>query len=182
MLVTSKAISYAKMKKYRDGGDVYDIMALADYHDQVWTISVTDLDIPPLFKNSNHTMILQFDDVDPRGTRHLYDGVASASSMVHEDHEEIDQMITEVLFKHAFTIDQAKEVVDFIVKAHSNPDSKDMLLVNCMAGVSRSGAIATFAQQICRIDYDEFCRQNPQIVPNPHVGRMLNEYYSSLLP
>jgi predicted protein tyrosine phosphatase len=175
MINTARAIPYAKMKKLAEGIDDYDILVMQNTHDNMWIISITDADIQPLFKDSEKVLTVQFEDVDPDCHVDIFKDMENVS-------DELDQMVTEVCFAGAFTPDLAKKVADFIVRAHANPDANDCLLVNCMAGVSRSGAVVTFAQQICRIDYDKFTRMNRQIVPNRYVLKHLSEYYSTLNP
>jgi intein/homing endonuclease/predicted protein tyrosine phosphatase len=46
---------------------------------------------------------------------------------------------------------------------------------NCDAGISRSGAVAEFAAEVFGIPFDVFFRQNPQIMPNSFVRRLLRE-------
>ncbi len=95
-------------------------------------------------------------------------------------------------FKYcAFSDELAKEIVDFVLDLYGRPEEK-VLYVNCMAGKSRSGAIATFAAYVqeCnearnphnahwQLVMEEFKRQNPQIVPNMHIlFKLLREYFS----
>lgn len=70
----------------------------------------------------------------------------------------------------AFTIEQAKELVDFIEK---NKDKK-FFHVHCAAGVSRSGAVATFINNYFELDYMQFRINNPHIFPNGLVLSLLN--------
>lgn len=173
MLKDAKAISYKMMKNYKDGFD-YDTCIFENTHDDIWIISVTDPDVSPLFSNNDKVLVLQFDDVDPEYDKNLYKDLS-------DDDQQIDQIVTEILYKNAFTPQQAKQVVEFIMKANSASDTNsDGLLVNCMAGVSRSGAITTFARQICGMSYDKFKAMNPQIVPNSYVLKLLHEEYMSL--
>jgi hypothetical protein len=73
---------------------------------------------------------------------------------------------------HVFTKKQAKELYEFIV---ANKD-KNMAIVHCGGGYSRSGAIATFIfDNFGGYDYEEFKRRNPQILPNMHILRMLSD-------
>ena len=68
----------------------------------------------------------------------------------------------------------AARVVDFITRAHgADSTRRDALLVNCHAGISRSGAIADFARVVAGVPYDDFRRENPQVVPNTWVRRLL---------
>ncbi len=67
-----------------------------------------------------------------------------------------------------------RRVCDFVLRAHRDaPERRDLLLVNCHAGVSRSGAIADFARSVTGVDYDSFRRLNPQVVPNAFVRSTL---------
>ncbi len=90
-----------------------------------------------------------------------------------------------------FTDDLAEKIVRFILKLALLPEDKT-LYVNCMAGKSRSGAIATFAAYIQEYtEYrepgahhhqrfmEQFKNENPQIVPNMHIlFKLLKEYFS----
>ena len=67
----------------------------------------------------------------------------------------------------------------FIRRAHAS-DGRDLLVVNCMAGVSRSGAVATFAMQACGGSRDLFAAMNPHVVPNAFVGRLLRESWAGI--
>lgn len=89
-----------------------------------------------------------------------------------------------------FSDDLAREIVDFVLALYDNPEEK-VLYVNCMAGKSRSGAIAYFASWIqeCReqrqphnshwqLVMEQFKNENPQIVPNMHIlYKLLREYF-----
>lgn len=70
----------------------------------------------------------------------------------------------------AFTVEQAKQVKDFIKK---NKDKKTFI-VHCSAGISRSGAVAQYICDFFRCDREEFLRNNPFIHPNGRVTRLLN--------
>ncbi len=49
------------------------------------------------------------------------------------------------------------------------------MIVHCAAGVSRSGAVGLFVRDYFSLDYSEFKRQNPHIVPNLWVSKVLRE-------
>lgn len=70
--------------------------------------------------------------------------------------------------------DQLDEMYDFIM---ANSD-KDYFVVHCTAGVSRSGAVGEFVNDIFGIPYSEFKRLNPQIVPNVVIKQGLNKRYN----
>lgn len=60
----------------------------------------------------------------------------------------------------------------FLVELH-RLENEIHLLVNCAAGISRSGAVVSVCRDVFNLDLDEFKRMNPQISPNPHVRRLL---------
>jgi predicted protein tyrosine phosphatase len=70
----------------------------------------------------------------------------------------------------AFTVEDARSIRDFIKKNKK----KEVFLVHCSAGISRSGAVAQFICDFFRADRTEFLRNNPHILPNGRVARMLN--------
>lgn len=72
-----------------------------------------------------------------------------------------------------FNKNMAKEVIKFLDKIEVKEDN--ILYVHCAAGVSRSGAIGTFARKYFKLDYNEFKRMNPQIVPNTLVTKLLHK-------
>ena len=94
-------------------------------------------------------------------------------------------------FQHCFFSDElAREIVDFVLDLYARPEEK-VLYVNCMAGKSRSGAIATFAAYILETNLnragaqhwqlvmESFKNENPQIVPNMHIlYKLLREYFN----
>jgi len=51
-----------------------------------------------------------------------------------------------------FTHRQAQEIVDFLAKRQKE-DGNDILVCHCDAGISRSGAVATFACDYCKLNY-----------------------------
>jgi predicted protein tyrosine phosphatase len=73
-----------------------------------------------------------------------------------------------------FTKQQADAVVKFCNDRKAET-TDDVLLLHCDAGISRSGAVAEFAAEVFGIPFDVFFRQNPQIMPNPFVRRLLRE-------
>lgn len=162
MINTVKIIPYSRMQKYLLGTDD-ELYALKTFYDNVWIISITDKDFSPLCKESESVITLQFEDIDPE-SRWWSNAIDEGGVPIYPDPANL------------FSLEMAKKVVDFIVKVHKSDDN-DLLLVNCMAGVSRSGAIGSFARQICSVDYNEFKRMNPQIVPNSYVYKLLNNFY-----
>lgn len=130
------------------------IKQYVDQFDDVWIISITDPG-SNLFKNeSDHIIKLEFHDSSPENPERA--------------REELDNGI--ILFDEAM----ANKIVNFMEKANqNNKEGNDLLLVNCMMGVSRSGAVVDIARQLFGLDYDEFKQNNPQIVPNVYVKQGL---------
>ena len=73
----------------------------------------------------------------------------------------------------AMTPDQAQTIYDFLL-AQQNAGRTNGV-VHCAAGVSRSGAVGTFAADFFEVDRTEFKRINPYIQPNPHILSLLNK-------
>jgi predicted protein tyrosine phosphatase len=68
----------------------------------------------------------------------------------------------------------ADQIIKFLKQCHSRPQV-ETLYVNCMAGISRSGAIASFACETFNLDRKQFLKDNPQILPNNLVLYLLRE-------
>lgn len=52
-------------------------------------------------------------------------------------------------------------------------EKTDLLYVHCFAGVSRSGAVGTFANEMWGEDEDKFKARHPHIDPNQHILTVL---------
>jgi len=68
--------------------------------------------------------------------------------------------------------EQARQIVDHVLKFHEHP-APWAFLVNCMAGVSRSGAVGTFVQRLAGIPAEHFLTQNTGLHPNRYVLKLL---------
>lgn len=68
---------------------------------------------------------------------------------------------------------ELKKIVDFINK-HKD---KSVFIVHCSAGISRSGAVATFIRDkfISEIDKEKFNSENKYIQPNLYILKRLKE-------
>ena len=68
---------------------------------------------------------------------------------------------------------ELKNIVDFINK-HKD---KSVFIVHCSAGISRSGAVATFIKDkfIDEVDKEKFNTENKYIQPNLYILKRLNE-------
>lgn len=73
-------------------------------------------------------------------------------------------------FPHAilFNDDHAKTIVSFLEEIKKDDEDSD-LVVHCSAGISRSGAVGTFACDYFGLDYNDFLRSNPYIMANQYV-------------
>lgn len=71
-----------------------------------------------------------------------------------------------------FEDSHALKIIKFIDRVQK--DSKDStLIVHCHAGISRSGAVGTFACDYCGLNYNEFIKENYYVQPNSHILRTL---------
>lgn len=73
-----------------------------------------------------------------------------------------------------FGDEQADSIIEFLNNCHRRP-KEETLYVNCVAGISRSGAIVSFACEVFNLDRDKFKKDNPYILPNNLVLYLLRE-------
>lgn len=70
----------------------------------------------------------------------------------------------------ACTIKDAKNIINFL-----DLNKKiDVLMIHCAGGISRSGAVGQFALDYLNGNKEYFKIDNPQIRPNAHILRLLN--------
>jgi hypothetical protein len=74
--------------------------------------------------------------------------------------------------ENKFSHDQAKQIVEFVDKYK---DLVTEFVIHCHAGISRSGAVGSFIVEYLKLDYQEFKKRNPNILPNAMVLRKLFE-------
>ena len=70
---------------------------------------------------------------------------------------------------HIFTEEHGIQVLKFLDRNASD----DTIVVQCHAGISRSGAIGVFASRYFKLDEDTFKKDNPYIYPNDLVYGVL---------
>jgi predicted protein tyrosine phosphatase len=70
------------------------------------------------------------------------------------------------------TLEDAKKIVDFIISYKGSN-----VLVNCVAGISRSGAVAKFCEEILGYHWIRFSKENSN--PNPTLFNLMKEYYEN---
>jgi predicted protein tyrosine phosphatase len=109
-------------------------------------ISINDGGAKPLLSKAENVNVMFFDDTS-ENELHL------SPSLVH------------------FNTENAAEIIQFIEK-HS---SKDLFIVHCTMGVSRSGAVGTFINDYFGLDYFQFKRNNPIIQPNQFILSQLKQ-------
>ncbi len=104
----------------------------------------------PTLKNHPNVKVMHFDDLE-------------------QDEEKYNPStgLYEKIF--AFSPEQAQELYEFIM---SNKDKKTCV-VHCSAGISRSGAVGEFINDLFGESYAEFKRENPHTLPNNLVKRLL---------
>ena len=90
-------------------------------------------------------------------------GCVRSLSMLFEDGS-----IDDTWIKYPFQVAQAQEVIRFLDDVNGM-DEEIFLILHCDAGISRSGAVATFASNYLDIPFHDAIIQ-----PNPYVLRTLN--------
>lgn len=104
----------------------------------------------------------------PNGWAKLKDNWKDVLRLEFDDIDRLHPDISLLVGTNLFSKDQAQEVVEFLDK---NKDV-DELIVHCMAGISRSAAIARFAAE--RFNCNDFLRKFEKYdLYNKHVYRML---------
>ena len=71
-----------------------------------------------------------------------------------------------------FTREQAHQIINFL---DTIKDKVETLVVQCTAGVSRSGACGLFAHRYLGTDEEDFWKYNKNIQPNEYVLQLLME-------
>jgi len=135
----------------------YEAMRERARHDRIpataCVVSIIDPEEEPIFEEDTDRIVtLRFHDLDPQWPVDPERDPRPSYVLMNEDH--------------------AKRIVDRVLKFHEHPAPWE-LLVNCMAGISRSGAVATFARRLAAIPYGNVQKRHPGLHPNRHVLRLL---------
>ncbi len=118
-----------------------------------------DLDYPEehyFDKNYSNVLNLEFDDTTEEENEHL--SKSGKKELI------------------LFSKEQAKKIIEFIeLNKHV-----ETLYVHCLAGVSRSGAVGMFINDLYgEENYFEFSNRNPYIHPNYYIVGILKQIYNA---
>lgn len=154
----TKAVSLHSIMDWNRGNNP-SLDDLIKQFDDVWLVSIVGFGDPqvqffPHRIPPSKVLRLKFDDIVPEWYKEI--GV-------------------DVNPKCLFSKKQANLVVDFLDRADRDETKRTLLLAHCWAGVSRSGAVVTFAANNYNLDSEEFLEMNTGIIPNVFVFRLLNE-------
>jgi len=158
---TTIAVPYFVMQNYLNGDKANRIASLAQHHGKVWIISITSprlsvFDPEPLVKDDLDRIALEFFDVDTYAPSHFPGQETFA----------------------VFDAKMANKIVDF-VRVANRSNTEDLLVANCHLGVSRSGAVSSFVRSVCGIDFSDWKRLNPQVIPNNLVLSLLHRAWEA---
>ena len=73
-----------------------------------------------------------------------------------------------------FSEAHARKIIKFIDQCQSDDEGR-ALIVHCTAGISRSAAVGTFVIDYCQLSYQKFKKDNPSILPNQYVLKVLKD-------
>ncbi len=106
-------------------------------------ISIRDIEYPLIDEDKSNFLNLSFDDVEYKTAN-----------------DNVTILFDEIM---------ARQIIDFA----ANNSEKNLFVVHCLMGVSRSGAVGAFLSDYFGIKYEDFKRTNPQIIPNYLVSKLL---------
>jgi predicted protein tyrosine phosphatase len=91
----------------------------------------------------------------------------SASNVLNLSFDDTEEQIQDKFI--LFDEQMADEIVNFV---HNN-ENKNLFVIHCLMGISRSGAVGEVLSDYFKIPYEKFKRDNPQVIPNCLVKRIL---------
>ena len=135
----------------------YEAMRERARHDRIpataCVVSIVDPEEEPIFEEDTERIItLKFHDLDPQWPVDPERDPRPSYVLMNADH--------------------AQQIVAHVLKFHEHPERWECL-VHCMAGVSRSGAVATFVQRLAGVPAEHFLTQNAGLHPNGYVLKLL---------
>lgn len=122
---------------------------------------------------NEHCFISILDSIGVYGKRILEQDHPNFLTLVFDD-VEVDGKPSPTVSNNTKAInnEQAQQIFDFI---RFNKDKK-ICIIHCAAGISRSGAIGTFINDLYGDEnFLEFKHRNPKVFPNQRILRMLNK-------
>lgn len=122
-------------------------------------IVFTDEKIQKFGLPKDQILNLIFGDITPK----IYKRIVAEAHRKGKNVEDID----------VFSKRHAEQLVKFINRLK---DRIELFVVHCDAGISRSGAVGTWLCDYLRLDYNEFKRENPHILPNQHILDVLRRF------
>lgn len=138
----------------RSRSKVKSILKFEGVKDEFNFISICDPDMEFLFEEPTKPNVLQLRFSDIEGDEP--EGCVGSQNWI------------------LFNEEHGNKIIDFL----DNMDMSKNLCVNCVAGISRSGAVGDFARIKFGIPYDgEFSKDNPQIQPNAWISKVLRELH-----
>jgi predicted protein tyrosine phosphatase len=91
----------------------------------------------------------------------------SASNVLNLSFDDTEEQIQDKFT--LFDEQMADEIVNFV---HNNED-KNLFVIHCLMGISRSGAVGEVLSDYFKSPYERFKQTNPQVIPNVLVKRIL---------
>lgn len=75
-----------------------------------------------------------------------------------------------------FSDDDARKIIEFLKKIHIKGVEDYTIIIHCIAGISRSAAVGTFAVDYLGLDYNDFKSINKYLSPNTYVMKKLKQW------
>jgi predicted protein tyrosine phosphatase len=159
MIVDARAINYNEMVNLVTGKPINLPCELnspeteVQPFDKIAIVSITDIGMQRIFEQSiaDKVCSLVFNDVEPKDIPNFTPSESEPEFMTDK---------------------QAQEIVEFIDHMHSLSE-KILLMVNCVHGMCRSGAVVNYVGHICSLGFWNMKKRNPHIVPNYWVEYQL---------
>jgi len=96
-----------------------------------------------------------------------FDDISKKEQELYKDECKYEDLIL-------FNKSHAEKIIDYLDMWHSMEQNLN-LLINCHAGISRSGAVGLFATRYLELDEKDFWSINYNILPNHYIVSVLNK-------
>jgi len=94
--------------------------------------------------------------------------------------KEFDEVKADYPAAVLFDKEHAKKIIKFVEELQES-DEKHKLIIHCDAGVSRSGAVGCFINDVRGGSHDMLMLKNPNILPSAYVSSVLNRVYREMI-